>query len=184
MASVILSAIQTATIYLYFTYQVSVQQIDIAQYTILISSTTLFFSEFISLFSKIGIINNSVKAYGFLKEYNKKIDDNCIIKKKNNLIPQFVDYCGSVIKFENVSFCYPESAINVLHNINIEIPCHKKMGIVGVNGSGKTTLVKLILRLYRPTKGKITINGIDISLIHYTNYIKHIGVVLQDLHIA
>ena len=54
------------------------------------------------------------------------------------------------------------------------------MGIVGLNGAGKTTLVKLMLRLYLPSKGKITLDGIDISKIPFDDYIKHIGVVLQD----
>ena len=67
-----------------------------------------------------------------------------------------------------------------MENISFEIPCHQKLGIVGLNGSGKTTLVKLILRLYLPSQGKITLNGIDISTIPFNSYIQHIGVVLQD----
>ena len=180
LISVFMSVIQTLVIYLYFTYQVSTGQIDIAQYTVLISSTTLLFSALVSLFSKMGKINKSIKAYEFLIEYKKKIDDNSVTKKSNYITPRAIDYSNSMIRFENVSFNYPGSSINILDNINIEIPCHKKMGIVGLNGAGKTTLVKLMLRLYLPSKGKITLDGIDISKIPFDDYIKHIGVVLQD----
>ncbi len=54
------------------------------------------------------------------------------------------------------------------------------MGIVGLNGSGKTTLVKLLTRIYDPTDGKITINGVDIKDIPSQYYTRHLGVVLQD----
>ena len=180
LTSVFFSAIQTLTIYLYFTHQVSTGQIDISRYTILISSTVLLFSASVSLFSKIGTVNNSIKAYEFLMEYKKKIEENSVTKKTNDMIPRSLDYSNSVIKFENVSFCYPGASGNALDSINVEIPCHKKMGIVGLNGSGKTTLVKLMLRLYLPSEGRITVNGIDISAIPFYDYISHIGVVLQD----
>ncbi len=178
--SVFLSAIQSTAMYLFFTYQVSIHQIDIAEYTVLLASTTLLSSALISLFSKIGAVNNSIKAYSFLAEYKQKIDDNSITVKSNYLGPQTVDYSNSTIRFENVSFSYPGSSNNALENISFEIPCHQKLGIVGLNGSGKTTLVKLILRLYLPSQGKITLNGIDISTIPFNSYIQHIGVVLQD----
>lgn len=180
LLSVFLSAIQSTAMYLFFTYQVSTHQIDIAQYTVLLASTTLLLSALISLFSKMGIVNNSIKAYAFLTEYKQNIDDNSVTVKSNYLDPQAVDYSNSTVRFENVSFSYPGSSINALEDINIKIPCHQKLGIVGLNGSGKTTLVKLMLRLYLPSQGKITLNGIDISTIPFNSYIQHIGVVLQD----
>ncbi|MBS6447453.1 MAG: ABC transporter ATP-binding protein [Clostridiales bacterium] len=64
--------------------------------------------------------------------------------------------------------------------MNLEIPASKKLGIVGLNGSGKTTLIKLMLRLYTPTEGQITLGGVNIAEIPYRQYAKHIGVVLQD----
>lgn len=67
-----------------------------------------------------------------------------------------------VISIENVTFSYPSGKSPVLKNIWIKIPYGQNLAIVGENGAGKTTLVKLLLRMYDPTSGRITINGIDI----------------------
>ena len=69
------------------------------------------------------------------------------------------------IKIENVSFKYPQGKSLVLTNINLEIPYGHKVALIGENGAGKTTLVKLLLRMYDPLEGKISINGIDIKTI-------------------
>ncbi|PIY69141.1 hypothetical protein COY90_02260 [Candidatus Roizmanbacteria bacterium CG_4_10_14_0_8_um_filter_39_9] len=67
------------------------------------------------------------------------------------------------ISFENVSFAYPHSDAHVLHKINLMIPYGQNLALIGENGAGKTTLVKLLLRMYDPTEGKISVNGIDLK---------------------
>ena len=69
------------------------------------------------------------------------------------------------LKIENVSFKYPQSTGPVLKNISLEIPFGQKVALIGDNGAGKSTLVKLLLRIYDPQKGKISVNGIDIKTI-------------------
>ena len=65
------------------------------------------------------------------------------------------------IEFSHVSFTYPLSDVNVLEDLSFTIREKEKVAIVGVNGAGKSTIVSLILGLYKPTRGKIYINGID-----------------------
>ena len=65
------------------------------------------------------------------------------------------------IEFSHVSFSYPLSDVNVLEDLSFTIREKEKFAIVGVNGAGKSTIVSLILGLYKPTRGKIYINGID-----------------------
>lgn len=65
------------------------------------------------------------------------------------------------IEFSHVSFSYPLSDVNVLEDLSFTIREKEKVAIVGVNGAGKSTIVSLILGLYKPTRGKIYINGID-----------------------
>jgi ATP-binding cassette subfamily B protein len=65
--------------------------------------------------------------------------------------------------FENVSFAYPNSEKNVLHKINLTIPYGQNLALIGENGAGKTTLVKLLLRMYDPTEGKILVNGVNLK---------------------
>lgn len=84
------------------------------------------------------------------------------------------------IKFEHVYFKYPDTENYVLEDINLELDALKSYLLVGLNGSGKTTLVKLLTKLYRPTKGRILFNGIDIEELDAESYCKYFGVVFQD----
>ena len=84
------------------------------------------------------------------------------------------------LEVRNVSFCYPESDTYVLENINLKLHAGDKLAIAGENGSGKTTLVKLVCGLYKPSEGKILLNGKDITEIHFEKYIACIATVFQD----
>ena len=67
------------------------------------------------------------------------------------------------ITVENVTFHYPNAAKIVLKNINFTIPYGQNLALIGENGAGKTTLVKLLIRVYDPTEGRILLNGIDLK---------------------
>ena len=83
--------------------------------------------------------------------------------------------------FENVSFSYGDHAIEpVLTDVCFTACKGEKIGIIGSTGSGKSTLVNLIPRLYEVTKGRITIDGIDIKEINRQSLRTHIGMVLQQ----
>ena len=84
------------------------------------------------------------------------------------------------IEFRNVCFTYPGSEKEILHNINLTIHGGENLALVGVNGSGKTTFVKLLCGLYRPTSGKVMLNGIDIAEFNRDDYYKIISAVFQE----
>lgn len=84
------------------------------------------------------------------------------------------------IKFEDVSFAYPNTERQVLNHVNLTLTDGCKLAIVGENGAGKTTFIKLLCRLYSPTSGRITINGIDIEKIPREVYARLLSVVFQD----
>ena len=84
------------------------------------------------------------------------------------------------LRFDNVSFQYPNHENIVLKDISFTINKGEKISIVGLNGAGKTTLVKLICRLYKPTSGTIYWNGIDINKYQYESYLNQIAAVFQD----
>ena len=86
----------------------------------------------------------------------------------------------NTIEFCNVSFAYPNNEKLVLRDINMTIKGGEQLAVVGTNGSGKTTLIKLLCRLYKPTSGKILLNGIDINDIEINSYLKMLSVVFQD----
>ena len=82
--------------------------------------------------------------------------------------------------FENVSFTYPEGSEPVLKNLNFTIAAGEKLALVGLNGAGKTTLIKLLSGLYKPTEGRILMDGIDIQEFNDEDYYRCIGTVFQD----
>jgi len=88
-----------------------------------------------------------------------------------------------VIEFNNVSFRYPGSEAYALSNFNLTLTVGKKLAIVGMNGSGKTTMIKLLTRLYEPTEGTITLNGIDIMKYDLQEYLSIFSVVFQDFKV-
>lgn len=82
------------------------------------------------------------------------------------------------IVFENVSFHYgPKQA---LADIDLVIPAGATVALVGENGSGKTTLIKLLARLYDPSAGRITLDGIDLRDFASTALRREISVIFQD----
>lgn len=84
------------------------------------------------------------------------------------------------IELQNVSFTYPECEKPTLKNINLKLKKGENLALVGVNGAGKTTLVKIICGLYRPTEGRVLVNGTDISEFNRDEYYKAISAVFQD----
>lgn len=180
LVSTLISVLQTIVMYFYFTYCVFSKNITIAEYSVLLSSTTLLMSLLIGIFNTIAILNNIAKSANFYKEYKQMVQLNSTISQSNTLEKVDIDMSDYLIKFENVSFSYPENEAFSLKNINLEIKKHDKIGIVGLNGSGKTTFIKLLTRLYDPTEGIITLNGQDIKTIPYKQYIEKIAIVLQD----
>lgn len=84
------------------------------------------------------------------------------------------------IKFEKVRFRYRMDASDVLRDMSFEIGQNKIVGLVGRSGSGKSTISKLVQRLYIPQSGKISIDGMDLSLMNPVLLRNQIGVVLQE----
>ena len=84
------------------------------------------------------------------------------------------------ITFDQVSFRYRPDTPEVLKSITLDIQSGEIIGIVGRSGSGKSTLTKLIQRLYVPERGRVLIDGIDLTLIDAASLRRQIGVVLQE----
>jgi ATP-binding cassette subfamily B protein len=84
------------------------------------------------------------------------------------------------ICFENVSFAYPGRKEAVFDGFNLEIEAGRSLAIVGENGAGKTTLVKLLTRLYDPTGGRITVDGVDLREIEAGQWHQRVSALFQD----
>jgi ABC-type multidrug transport system fused ATPase/permease subunit len=84
------------------------------------------------------------------------------------------------ISFENVQFTYDEKEKMILHDINLQVTRGETIAFVGMSGGGKSTLVSLIPRFYDVTKGRITLDGVDIRQFKVQTLRDKIGVVFQD----
>jgi len=85
------------------------------------------------------------------------------------------------IVFEGVSFRYPGTTEWVLRDIELEIPAGKVVAVVGPSGAGKTTLVSLVPRFFDPTRGRLTLDGIDLREFDLRSWRDLIGLVSQEV---
>lgn len=87
---------------------------------------------------------------------------------------------GDGLRFEQVSFTYPESSQPALQAVSFHLQPGEKLAIVGENGSGKTTLIKLLTRLYAPDAGRILLDGLDLQAWDREVLQQRIGVIFQN----
>jgi len=87
---------------------------------------------------------------------------------------------GDGIRFEGVSFTYPGVDAPALLDVSLHLRPGRKLALVGENGAGKTTLIKLLTRLYRPTEGRILLDGLELEAWDVDVLRKRIGVIFQD----
>lgn len=165
---------QQILVYTYTIHMVASGRIDIADVTVYFASVAGFSSMFRSVISKLA----NLRAQDmYLKDYISFVEKKDKMRTEDGV--HFPD-APYVIEFKNVSFKYPDTDVYILRNTNFTIKENERIAVVGANGSGKTTFIKLLCRLYRPEKGKILVNGKDISKYSYEEYMKLISVIFQD----
>ncbi|REF34929.1 ABC transporter ATP-binding protein [Thermasporomyces composti] len=86
----------------------------------------------------------------------------------------------SGIVLDHVSYRYPRSEADALHDVNLTLPAGSTVAIVGDNGAGKTTLVKLLAGLYQPTSGRIMVDGIDLATLDPDRWRARVSAAFQD----
>ncbi len=87
------------------------------------------------------------------------------------------------VRFEGVTFTYPGSPAPAVADVDVEVPAGSTLALVGETGSGKTTLASLAARLYDPTTGRITIDGVDLRDMRLADLTAVIGVVSQETYL-
>lgn len=87
------------------------------------------------------------------------------------------------LKLEHVSFRYPGSEEDTIHDLDLTVRPGEKLAIVGLNGAGKTTLVKLLCGLFDPTEGRVLLNGVDVRDFNRREYYGLFSAVFQEFSI-
>ena len=125
-----------------------------------------------SLVGSIGTIDEDIAN---LFDYNEFM--NLPTQTNNKLALSSVP---QKIEFQHVSFRYPKSEHNTLHDISLTIQANQHIAIVGENGAGKSTLIKLLTGLYNPTDGKVAVDDIALEHVDIGSWHTYLGVLQQD----
>jgi ATP-binding cassette subfamily B protein len=107
-----------------------------------------------------------------------------VLRVEPTIVPGTVDLATPVrgaVRFDDVHFAYNVGRDHVLHGLSLDVPAGETHAIVGATGSGKSTVVKLLLRLYEPTSGQITLDGQLLSDLTFTSLRGAMGFVAQDV---
>ena len=152
-----------------------VESFDLASYSVFVISVSLFISPINQLITFMEQLESA--SAGFERFIHIMDEKEETIQQGNKIL----DTIKGDIEFQNVSFSYNESNQNVLDNVSFKLEKGSILALVGPSGGGKTTLCHLIPRFYFLEKGKILIDGNDISEFTLQSLRKNIGIVQQDV---
>lgn len=148
--------------------------ITVSEFYLLITAIMTLATDLLALSDQIASNSKSMMFINYIFDYMKEPN---VIESKNLKIEEksIHDIC-----FENVSFKYTGTENYVLKNINVHFKTSETVCLVGENGSGKSTFVKLLLRIYDPTEGRILLDGIDLKEYAIDEIRKFYGVLFQN----
>lgn len=148
--------------------------ITVSEFYLLITAIMTLATDLMALSDQIASNSKSMMFINYI--FNYKEEPNVIESKALKIEEKTIhDIC-----FENVSFKYTGSENYVLKNINVHFNTSETVCLVGENGSGKSTFVKLLLRIYDPTEGRVLLDGIDLKEYDINDLRKFYGVLFQD----
>lgn len=162
--------------YIFIIFRVIAGALSVGEFTFLSGSFNKLQNQLQRIFFRFSSIGNSAL---YLQDYYDFID----IQPKADVLKSSRPMPANIVsgfRFENVSFKYPGTDKFILKNISFEIKAGEKIAFVGENGAGKSTLIKLILRFYDLTEGKIFLDDIDITEFDKAEYQNFFGVIFQD----
>jgi ATP-binding cassette subfamily B protein/ATP-binding cassette subfamily C protein len=166
--------LQQALAYGYLIYSVIHGRFGIGSFTLYLAAINSFSGAMFAAMDSIVDIRR-------FSDYYEAVDDFLNMPKGQREGKAPLNLSGPpVLEFRGVSFRYPGQNNYALKNINLAIQAGEKLSVIGENGAGKTTMTKLLMRLYRPTEGKILLNGVDIQEYDFESYENTLSVVFQD----
>jgi len=151
--------------------------------TVTLGSMVMYYQGFQSGLSFIQSVLHAVAGLYednlFLSNYDKFLNlaPKVIQPAKPGPIPALIRHG---LAFQGVSFVYPSSSQPALQAIDLTVAPGEVVALVGENGSGKTTLIKLLCRLYDPSQGRITLDGIDLRDLDLVGWRRELSVIFQD----
>lgn len=160
--------------YGYLARQVICGFIGIGDFTMYLSALTQFSSAMTEVMKSVVNLKQFSGYYDALEQFIN------IPEHMRKGLCQEIPESPFEFAFHNVSFTYPGQSQAALSKVSLAFRSGEKLAVVGENGAGKTTFIKLLMRMYDPSEGIITLNGVDIRKLDYEKYQKIIGAVFQD----
>lgn len=136
------------------------------------------------LFESTGNIVQSGVVIKNEKKYQTEFEEFCTMdvgRDKGNA--QTISQDAWTVEFKDVTFSYPNSERPALDRVNLIIRPGEKIALVGENGAGKSTFIKLLAGHYKPSKGNIYINGLDLESLDLREYHNNFSIIYQDFSI-
>ena len=162
-------------LYAWLIWSVIHKNLSIGNFSLYLGSAATFFQFTGSLFDRVSELLAKSREVDDFRSFMDIGDER---EDEGDKIPSYKDY---EFTFENVSFKYPGAEKYALKNLSITINAGEKLAVVGLNGAGKSTFIKLLLRLYEPTEGRILLNGKDIAKYERREYYRLFSPVFQDV---
>jgi len=171
-----LSLLEEISLYAFLIYELSRNNLTVAEFTLYIASVHIF----------ITAVNSFIAEYTEIKkqslevrDFRSFIDSYKIPEKEKTEFPPMEKHPD--FEFQDVTFCYEGQEKNALEHVSLSIPYGQRLAIVGLNGAGKTTMIKLLSGFYKPTSGKITINGKDCETMEREDLFRYFSAVFQNV---
>lgn len=146
-----------------------------------LTAAILYAKRFFDPMEEIAIFYNSYQsAASALEKISGVLEEEPTVPESEN--PVDLPSAKGAVEFEDVMFQYSSGPI-VLHPFNLAIPAGQTIALVGTTGAGKSTLAKLISRFYDPTKGRVSLDGIDLRDISNRDLRREVVMVTQEAYL-
>lgn len=134
-------------------------------------------ASFSSTFSLTMVISSLLEAFAAARRLFEILDTSPAVTE-----PVSAKKTGPIqtIRFDRVTFFYEGQSQPVLRDFSLEIKKGEKIGLMGESGAGKSTILRLLMRFWEPEKGNITINGIDLKEVSFSELYRRIAVLEQE----
>ncbi len=165
-----------AVLYMWLVRALLAGEMTIGNFSLYLASALTFFSYMLSLLDSAGNLlarSRDVDDFRSFMDFENSVCGSASVPKTASY--EFV--------FEHVSFRYPKAEKDALSDLCITVRAGERLAVVGRNGAGKSTFIKLLLRLYEPTKGRILLNGTDVRQYDKEEYYRLFSPVFQDVNL-
>lgn len=154
-------------------------KIRVSDFVLLFGAVAGFSQWLSSIVEQLNSYASNSSEINILRDFLEKTDE---LNRKDNQYKIDRNKAPS-IEFKNVSFKYGDESEYILKDFNLKVRPEERIALVGVNGAGKTTIISLLMRLLKPTKGEILVDGVKQEDYNIYDYYDLFSTVFQDIYL-